>query len=110
MAPAAAAMPSRNAAPRAPQGMTPACGPRSTSACANADDAVIARSANKSNDFPLLTYDSSLFSMFLGGHCPTDINHGHHDEHERLQHRPEDSQAHHRPGDDQRNEAHEDAR
>src|SRR5947209_17257020 len=114
MAPAAAAMASRNDAETRFQrtwlislsaGAFPVAGP-----CANAETASRSSTAVITIVF-LFTPISSFFELFelvfFRRRGPTDVDHGQHDEDERLKKGAEDPERHHRPGHDQRDQSHE---
>src|SRR6185295_3165582 len=113
-APAAAATPRRNAAPRAPApqfraGVAPAAG-----SCANAGRATKATArTNKTITFFRIS-NLSLFwaagsSVLLVGRCETDVDRRQGREDESLEEGREEAQGHERPGNDDRNEPRENA-
>src|ERR1051325_1426101 len=107
IAPAAAAMPSRNAAETRFQRTPVGAG---ATGCANADAATSSTAIVRKIIF-LFTRISFLLSLmfFRGdGAYNAEVHHRQHDEDECLEHRSEDAQGHHRPGNDHRHQAHED--
>src|SRR5712692_4053374 len=102
-------MPSTNAAETSPH-LTPARLLPPAGSCANADTAksiVVAASMMTFLFTPFSSFGGNLKSMFFRGDRAADVNHGQHDEDERLQKCTEDSKAHNGPRNDKRQHSHE---
>src|SRR5687767_3797625 len=117
IAPAAAATPSRNAAPSAPAPQLPAVRPAGSPASwASAGRARQTRARAIQTTVFFRISKLSLFvaapgsSVLLVGRCEADVDRRQGREYERLEGGGEEAETHERPGNDDRGEAREDAR